>query len=176
MNGEGHYELATAYFFAGRLDEAIAIYRNDLRLFPANVGDHEMIGEVLLKKGDAKAALVEMQQEPGESLRLSGLSMAYYALGQQAESDTALNQLIEKYEKTTAWSIACVLAFRGEADRAFEWLNKAVQYNDPILMSTAGYPLLVNLHSDSRWLPFLRKIGMAPDQLAAIKFDVKVPK
>ena len=35
--------------------------------------------------------------------------------------------------------------------------------------------MLVNLHSDSRWLPFLRKIGMAPEQLAAIKFDVKVP-
>ena len=32
-----------------------------------------------------------------------------------------------------------------------------------------------NLHSDPRWLPFLRKLGMAPEQLAAIKFDVKVP-
>src|SRR5688572_21682754 len=101
--------------------------------------------------------------------------MVHHALGRHAESDAALNDLIEKYEKTMAWSIATVLAFRGEADRAFAWLNKAVQYNDPTLMSTAGYPMLANLHSDSRWLPFLRKIGMAPEQLAAIKFDVKVP-
>ena len=101
--------------------------------------------------------------------------MAYDALGQQAESDTALRELIEKYEKTMAWGIGCALAFRGEADRAFAWLNKAVEYNDPTVMSTAGYPTLANLHSDPRWLPFLRKHGMAPDQLAAIKCDVKVP-
>ena len=30
-----------------------------------------------------------------------------------------------------------------------------------------------NLHCDPRWLPFLRKLGLAPEQLAAIKFDVK---
>ena len=35
--------------------------------------------------------------------------------------------------------------------------------------------MLSNLHSDPRWLPFLRKHGMAPEQLAAIKFDVKLP-
>ena len=70
MNKDSHYELATAYFFAGRLDKAIATYRADLRLFPPAEGDHEMMGEVLLKKGDAKAALAEIQQEPGESWRL----------------------------------------------------------------------------------------------------------
>jgi tetratricopeptide (TPR) repeat protein len=126
-------------------------------------------------KGDANAALAEIQQEPSESWRLNGLSMAYHALGRHAESDAALNELIEKYEKTMAWGIGCALAFRGEADRAFAWLNKAVEYNDPTLMSTAGYPTLANLHSDPRWLPFLRRIGMAPEQLAAIEFDVKVP-
>lgn len=28
------------------------------------------------------------------------------------------------------------------------------------------------IHSDPRWLPFLRKLGKAPDQLAQIKFKV----
>ena len=69
-----------------------------------------------------------------------------------------------------------MLAYRGEADRAFEWLDKAVQYHDPgarrRLPSTRCSQ---SLHSDPRWLPFLRKLGMAPEQLAAIKFDVKVP-
>jgi hypothetical protein len=35
--------------------------------------------------------------------------------------------------------------------------------------------LFVNLHGDPRWLPFLRKLGRAPEQLDAIRFDVKVP-
>jgi hypothetical protein len=33
-----------------------------------------------------------------------------------------------------------------------------------------------NLHDVPRWLPFLRKIAMAPEQLAAIPFDVKLPQ
>ena len=46
---------------------------------------------------------------------------------------------------------------------------------DPGLSEIAIDPLFANLHDDPRWLPFLRKIGKAPEQLAAIKFDVKVP-
>ena len=176
VNVIGGSELAISYYYAGRLDEAIATYRNDIRLFPTVTGDHEMIGEVLLLKGDAKAALEEFKLEPSEAHRLTGLSMAYHALGQRTESDAALVELIEKYEKTMAWNIALVLAFRNEADQAFAWLNKAVEYQDPTVGSTATYPLLANLHSDPRWLPFLRRVGVAPEQLAAIKFDVTVPK
>jgi hypothetical protein len=63
----------------------------------------------------------------------------------------------------------------GEVDRAFEWLEKAVKYRDTSLGLIAADQVLYALHSDPRWLPFLRKIGMAPEQLAAIKFDVKLP-
>jgi adenylate cyclase len=34
---------------------------------------------------------------------------------------------------------------------------------------------LDNPHADPRWLPFLRRVGKAPEQLAAITFDVKPP-
>jgi len=135
-----------------------------------------VIGEVLLVKGDAEAALEEISKEPSEPVRLNGLAMAYHALGRKAESDAALTDLIKKYEKTMSWGKACAYAFRGEADPAFEWLERAVQYRDPTVGSTAAYPLLTSLHSDARWLPFLRKNGMAPEQLAAIQFDVTLPK
>jgi hypothetical protein len=36
--------------------------------------------------------------------------------------------------------------------------------------------LFANLHQDPRWLPFLRRLGKAPEQLAAIEFDVKLPQ
>jgi hypothetical protein len=36
--------------------------------------------------------------------------------------------------------------------------------------------MFASVHADPRWLPFLRKVGRAPEQLAAIKFDVKVPE
>jgi hypothetical protein len=102
--------------------------------------------------------------------------MAYHALGWKTESDAALDELIRKYEQTMAYNIAYVLAWRGEADRAFEWLDKAVKYRDGGLGSIAINPRLKNLPLDPRWLPFLRRLGKAPERLAAIKFDVTVPR
>jgi TolB-like protein len=176
VSAEGHYALGLAYRYAGRLDEASAEFRTVLRLSPGYVGAHAMIGEVLLQKGDAKGALAEIQEEANAELRLESLPLAYHALGRKVESDAALAELIRKHETTAAYTIAIALAYRGEADRAFEWLDKAVQYHDSGLGSLAVYPLFTNLHSDPRWLPFLRKVGVAPEQLAAIQFDVTLPK
>ena len=69
-----------------------------------------------------------------------------------------------------------MLAFRGEADRAFEWLDKAVQYNDPGLSLIAVDNLFARIHDDLRWLPFLENVGKSPEQLAAIEFDVTLPQ
>jgi hypothetical protein len=85
-------------------------------------------------------------------------------------------QLIAKDEKWGPYNIAYVYAFRGEADKAFEWLDKAVQYEDPGLIDIAAENLFDKIHSDSRWLPFLRKIGRAPEQLAKIQFKVTLPQ
>jgi tetratricopeptide (TPR) repeat protein len=120
----------------------------DSHFRPGFIWRRRLIGEVLLQKGDVKAALAEMQKESDEQSRLTGLSMVYHALGRKAESDAAIFEAIEKYPKTSAHPIAVALAFRGEKDRAFEWLEKAVRYNDPDLGGTAVQPFLANLHSD----------------------------
>ncbi len=85
-------------------------------------------------------------------------------------------ELIEKYEKEWAYNIAYVMAFRGEPDRAFEWLHNAVAYNDPGLTELAVQPLIANIQFDPRWLPFLESIGKSPEQLAAIEFKVTLPE
>lgn len=36
--------------------------------------------------------------------------------------------------------------------------------------------LFANLHGDPRWLPFLRKLGKAPEQLSAIRLTVELPQ
>jgi len=175
VNPNGHVGLSYAYFYAGRLDEAIASLRTALSLSPGYAGAQYQIGVALLLKGDKAGALAAMQQE-SDDWREIGMPMAWHALGNQRESDAALAELIRTQEKDSAYNIAYVLAYRGEADRAFEWLDKAVAYHDTGLANIAILPLFANLHSDPRWLPFLRKLGLAPEQLAAIKFDVKVPQ
>jgi len=104
------------------------------------------------------------------------MSMAYHALGRKADSDAALAALIAKHEKDSSYNIAYVYAFRGEADKAFAWLDKAVEYGDTGLPNIVTNNLFDKIHKDPRWLPFLRKLGKAPEQLAKIEFKVTQPQ
>jgi len=176
VNPMGHANLGKAYLWAGRLDEAIASTRTALVLSPGYLDVQGTISTALLLKGEPEAGLAALEEVSSERARLPVLVMTYYALGQAAESDAALAELIDKYEQEAAYSIAYTLAFRGEADRAFEWLDKAVQNNDPSLPEITLENMFANIHDDPRWLPFLESIGMAPDQLAAIEFEVRLPQ
>ena len=167
--------LANAQLLTGQFDAAIASFRSVLRLNPGYAGAHYFIGEAMLLKGDAPTALTEIEQEEGEVLRLIGLSMAYHALGRKTESDATLGSLIAKFENDWSYNIAFVYAFRGEADKAFDWLDMAVQHQDAGLSEIAVENLFDNIHSDRRWLPFLRKVGRDPEQLAKIQFKVTLP-
>ncbi|HZX90756.1 MAG TPA: hypothetical protein VFE67_08940, partial [Rudaea sp.] len=44
------------------------------------------------------------------------------------------------------------------------------------LAAVAITNLFDKIHADPRWLPFLRKIGKAPEQLAKIEFKVTLPQ
>jgi TolB-like protein/Tfp pilus assembly protein PilF len=171
----GHNNLGDSYLSAGKLDQAIASFRTALTLSPGYVGAQYRIGVALLLNGEPKLALSAMQLESFQAWRLLGLAMAYHALGQIDESDVALADMIEKYEQDAAYNIAYVLAFRGDTDLAFEWLQKAVLYNDPGLAEIANEPLFGNIKKDTRWLPFLDSIGKSPRQLHAIEFNVTLP-
>jgi tetratricopeptide (TPR) repeat protein len=160
----------------GRLDAAIASFRTVLSLVPGRGGAHLQLGTALLLKGDAQGALAEIEQETSEVWKMIGLPLAYYALGRKADSDAALAALIVKAEKDGPCNIASVYAYRGEADQAFAWLDKGIEYGDGGLGEIVSDNMFDNIHADPRWLPFLRKIGKAPEQLAKIEFKVTLPK
>src|SRR5262249_39488639 len=138
-------------------------------------GAHSVISASLLAKGDAAGALVEAQAETSETWRSIYLPLAYQALGRKAEADAALSALIAALSKVSSYNSAYIFGFRGEADRAFEWLDKAVAYKDGGLSEITYEPLFDKIRGDPRWLPFLRKIGRAPEQLAKIEFKVTLP-
>jgi len=176
VNPRSHFNLGDTYLLAGRMDDAITSLRATLTLTPKYVSSQYRIGLALLWKNEPGAALAAMQQESVGGYRLFGLTMAYHALGQAAESDAALSQLTERYEQRSAYNIAYVLAFRNEADQAFEWLEKAKTFRDSGLSRVAVETLFANIHNDPRWLPFLESVGKSPEQLDAIEFKVSLPE
>jgi tetratricopeptide (TPR) repeat protein len=159
---------------AGRYDAAIASLRTVLSLSPSQGNAHAQLGRALMLKGDATAALAEIEQEKNEAWRMIDLPMACCALGRKAQADAALDALIAKHEKDAPYNIAYVYAWCGDADKAFEWLDKAVAAKDAGLSDIGAENMFDKIHSDPRWLPFLRKIGKAPEQLAKIEFKVPV--
>jgi len=93
-------------------------------------------------------------------LRLQGQALAYHALGRRKESDLALAELVAKYHAEWAFQIVEVYAARGEADRAFEWLERAYAQRDGGLSEMKGDPLLKSLERDSRYAAFLKKMHL----------------
>ena len=175
LNPLSHGQLGWSYYFAGRLDESAEAFRNALKLSTGHMEARFGISRTRLLAGDGQGALDEAEQETSEMFRLWGRALAYQSLGKQAASDAVLEELIRKYEKDLPFAVASVYARRGDSDQAFAWLAKAVTYSDAWLVWVSVEPLLAGIHDDSRWLPFLRELGMAPEQLAAIEFDVKLP-
>jgi TolB-like protein/Tfp pilus assembly protein PilF len=175
VNVAALFNLGLYQKYAGRLDAAIATYHTVLSLAPGRGNAHAQISNALLLKGDAPGALAEIEQETSEVTKMIGLPMAYHALGRKADSDAALAALIAKWEKDWSYNIAYVYACRGEADKAFAWLDKAVEYNDPGIGEIVTENLFDKIHADPRWLAFLRKVGKAPEQLAKIEFKVTLP-
>jgi TolB-like protein/Flp pilus assembly protein TadD len=167
---------ASRLISSGRYDGAIAVLNTALTLNPERGQAYFNVTVSQLLRGNAAGALTAIERETSEVWRSIGLPMVYYALGRKVDSDAALAAMIGKYEKDAAFNIAYVYAFRGDADKAFEWLDKAVAYRDPGLSEILMSRLFDKVHADPRWLPFLRRIGKAPEQLAKIEFKVTLPK
>jgi tetratricopeptide (TPR) repeat protein len=143
-----------------RDEEAEAAFRKALELDPAGAFRHEALGIALLLQGKADAALQEIEQETNEASRLTGLASAYHALGRRSESDAALTALQSKYAGEGAYEIAEVHAFRGEADLAFEWLERAYAQRDMGIPGIKSDRLLGGLVGDPRYKALLRKLKL----------------
>jgi TolB-like protein/lipoprotein NlpI len=176
VSAPARLNLGVLHLNTGRLDEAIASFGKALKLSSEMMGAHYATSMAFLAKGQPKAALVEIQKETSEGWQLVGQPLVYRALGRTQDADAALAELIDKNGINWPYNIAYVYADRGEADQAFAWLGKAVNHKDTGLVEVANEPLFANLHDDPRWLPFLRSLGRAPEQLAAIEFEVKIPR
>jgi predicted Zn-dependent protease len=167
--------LAECYLWTGNFDDAIKNYESALMLSPQMMGVHNRIAEALLLKDKPQQALDFLQASP-HGVSLASGAKIYHALGEHDASDAALAELVDKQERRSAGTIAKVLAFRGESNRAFEWLEKAAQNNDTGLLLILNEPDFNSLRDDPRWLPFLERIGFSPKQLGAVQFQVYLPE
>jgi serine/threonine-protein kinase len=152
--------LARVLFYAGKLDEADAAARKSAELQPAGAGNHRFQVLIAVQRGDGDAALREAQLEPDEGFRRFELALAHYARGDRPAADAALADLIAKAREGFAYQIAEVYAVRGEADKAFEWLQISFDDRDAGALGLLVDPLLRGLRNDPRYKNLLAKLGL----------------
>jgi len=155
------YQLASTRQFA----EAQAESARVIELSPAAPWAHATVGLSFLLQGKFEEAARAAHEDAADWARLYVTAMARWSQKRIPEADAALADLIKNYADTAACQIGEVYAYRGEKDRAFEWLERARRQRDSGLMSVMSEPFYENLHGDPRWNAFLRTMGLADDQL-----------
>ena len=152
--------FGVANYYAGRLEDASAAFKKTLELSSQRPYIHNYLGQIALAEGHPQEALDEIERETEPAFKIHGLALAYYALGRKQESDTELSDYIAKFHSDGAYQIAEIYAFRGERDKAFEWLELAYKQRDAGLTQMKGDPLLKNLRQDSRYNALLKKMRL----------------
>ena len=156
--------LARILFVEGRLDEAEASARKAAELQPTAASSRRWLVFLAIHRRDGEAALREAQLEPNAGYRRFELALAQYARWDRPAADAALTELIAQDRNTEAYQIAEVYAWRGETEKAFEWLQIAFDNHDTGMLSLLIDPLMRGLHHDARYHSLLIKMGL-PERL-----------
>jgi TolB-like protein/DNA-binding winged helix-turn-helix (wHTH) protein/Flp pilus assembly protein TadD len=152
--------LGYLLYAAGRYQEAQAALQKTLDLNPQASYVHLTLGKILIAEGKPQQAVVEIEKEPIEWGKFTGQALAYHALGREQDSNAALAALIAKYHTTAPYQIAQVYAYRGEADKSFEWLERAYEQRDPGLPEIKSNPQFKTLHHDPRYIALLKRMRL----------------
>ncbi len=170
-NTENHFFLSLLNLYEGNLQASQESARTVLSLNP----DFPMVRQILglneLRQGRLQQGNAIMEAERAEFARPVGLALSYYSMGRKAESDAELAKAIQRSPQAVAVNVAHAYAYRGDTELAFKWLDKAVQFRDSGIFVVIHDQAFEPMRKDPRWTAMLRQIGIAPEQVAALKFN-----
>jgi TolB-like protein/DNA-binding winged helix-turn-helix (wHTH) protein/Flp pilus assembly protein TadD len=155
-----HLALGYELYLANRFDEARSALGRSQELNPQLSSLHLTLGKIYLAQGEAEQAVAEMEKETGDWEKLCGEAVAYYAAGRKHDSDAALNKLIATHQNDSAYQIAEVYAFRGENDKAFEWVERSYRQHDPGTQDLKTGLLVEGLRQDPRYAELLKRMRL----------------
>jgi adenylate cyclase len=157
---ELHSYLAIAYWNVRQLEKAEASLRKTLELSPQYVGARHRIARVLIDKGELESALAQAEKELDTIYRLTSISMAHFALGNKAEAEQTLEELIVHGSEDAAYQIAQVYGMRADAGKSFEWLEQAYTNRDSGISSVLGDPSFFTMLTNPRFAAFIEKLEL----------------
>jgi tetratricopeptide (TPR) repeat protein len=164
--------LADAYSFAGRFEEALAQYDKIIEMDPTFRRGFEGRGMIHLAKSEYEKAVKDFEQYHkliGNPLKgLSSLGHAYAAAGYTDKAFECLEKIKQREESEPGVLLHMDYAFLysglKDFDQAFYYLNKT--YEQRIGIACLGmifcirYPMLNEMKSDPRFKELTQKMGI----------------
>ncbi len=137
-------------------------FARELEIQPEDPFALDNLGNLQLITRDPTEALATYRKISEAALRDTGVAMAEHSLGQEQQSQQALETAIDKGAQGFASQIADVFAWRNQKDEAFGWLERAHKQHDGGLAELNTNVLLESLHDDPRFKALRRRINL-PD-------------
>lgn len=164
--------LADAYSFANRFEDAVEVYDKVIEMDPNYRRAYEGRGMVFLINGENEKAIVNLekyQQLIGNPLKgLSSIGHAYAIMGKTDKALECIEKLKirEREDPQTLLHLDYAFIYTGlkEYDKAFEYLEKA--YDQRMGIACLGmifcirYPMLKEMRSDPRFKELTKKMGI----------------
>jgi TolB-like protein/Tfp pilus assembly protein PilF len=163
INLNSRLSLGLAQEFAGDDEGALSTYRQLLRMRPEFPAAHAFRARIRAIQEKPDAAFEESELENDEFWALYARALALAAANQSDRADNILEKLVGRYGDHAAFQLAEIMAYRGDADAAFEWLETAWLQRDGGLAGLGGNRLLAALHDDPRWPEMLSRLGLPLD-------------
>jgi serine/threonine-protein kinase len=151
----GQVQLSAGDHRGGRVSLARA-----LEIAPPGDEPRYYLFASLLVTGQAAEALAAAEVAKATWIRNLGVAMAQHDLGHARESRAALERLIAENAEDAAYQVADGYAWRGEKEKAFEWLERARVQADTGLGWIKVDPLLAKLRGDPRFPALLQKLKL----------------
>jgi TolB-like protein/Tfp pilus assembly protein PilF len=152
--------LAECLLFTRDFPAAQEAIRRALEISPESTSARNGLGKLQLLQGKAAEARDTFRKIDFEAFHLYGIAMAEHTLGNAKDSQAALEELIAKRAQDSAYQIAQVYAWRGEKDKAIDWLDRAYAQQDAGLDIIKYDPLVDSLRADARYHALLRKLKL----------------
>lgn len=164
--------LASILYKRGDYEHAISILRLMTERHPNDGGLHYSLFECYVRTKNDKDAVAELET----TLKLFGFSDAAARIRHAATASgfrTAMLQWTKEIEKLQGMNqfympvnLADAYAVLGENDRAFYWLDQAVEHRDVIAAGLPATflgtdPMLESLRTDPRFKDLLHRIGLS---------------
>ncbi len=163
------YRKSVAYilFLSRRYDEAIAEYRKLIVIAPEFPQAQRELGLAYEQKRmyqeafDQLQKTHEMPENYGKTMLRADIGHLYAVWGKRTEAQQVLAELLRQSEQSyvSAYDIAVIYAGLGETERAFAWLDKAVEQHPFWLCWLKLDPRLDALRADSRFRFLLQRVG-----------------